>query len=333
MLVCKIRAWLRFFRAHTAILEAPIAVLGASLAFGTIWDIQVLYWLLFGVLYHFVGYGMNSYTDWVNGFDKDDPHKEHHPLNTGEISPTSAKYAVLFSLIALIVYGVSLAGVNIITGLCVLIMLIAGTAYNVIGKYTEHKYIFASIVHTMVFVFPYLSYTTDITTSFILGAAMFFIHHVFQIAVSGDVKDIDQDESSLLKDSGCRLVTNGANIQKLIVPSHVYGISMSVVVGEFFLAVYNATSIGIELSSLLFTLTLGVWMIVEANDVIKLGLFDRDERISAMSRKELAGIWMICASFIPVITVYGFYLIVALSSIYLFIMSKFMWDSWIKPEV
>lgn len=329
----KSEAWLKLFRAHTAILEAPMAVLGAAVGIGTLWDVRVLGWALFGVLYHFAGYGMNSYVDWAKGFDKDDPNKSHHPLNTGELSPKEAKYGVVASLALLIILGEVLAGFSRIAHVCVVVMLVSGSAYNFLGKYTRFKFIPISIVHTMVFVFPYLVYTQEIGNAGIILSAAFFIHHVFQIMISGDVKDITQDEASLLYDMGARVreVPLRGNVFEAGLTVQLIGYGLSIA------QISAAVSLSVIMSGftypVLAVIALGSWMFWQTDKVIGDGIYDRGLRVEAMSKKELAGIWMLLASTISIITVNGFLAIVGVSLAYFFPMSKFLWGNWLKPEV
>jgi len=96
-LLQEFRAWLRLGRMHTLILEAPLATLGAAIGLGGLWDWKVLLWFIFGSMYHAVGYSMNSYVDWKKGYDKNDERKQHHPLNTQDISPDTAKKVIYAS--------------------------------------------------------------------------------------------------------------------------------------------------------------------------------------------------------------------------------------------
>jgi 4-hydroxybenzoate polyprenyltransferase len=327
------KAWLRFFRAHTAILEAPIAVVGAALAIGTLWDIRVAGWAGFGILYHFAGYGMNSYVDWAKGFDKGDPHKEHHPLNTGEIKPDHAKYAVVVSLIALVAVGEVLSGFSMVGHICIAVMLVSGSAYNMLGKVTRFKFIPIALVHTMVFVFPYAVYSDTIAVEAIIISVAFYVHHVYQIMISGDVKDIMQDEASLLKELGTRvkdvpiegvMFDAGINVQLIAYTLSIIEIAL-------------ATSANFIQQGLTLTLApvvvVGAWMLYESDQVIKDGPYKRSERLQSMSRKELAGIWMICAAAMPTLSPLAWGTVIAGSLAYFFPMSKFLWGNWVKPEV
>lgn len=335
-----LRAWLRFFRAHTAILESPLAIIGAAISLGTLWKPIIFFWCIFGVIYHFVGYGMNSYVDWKKGFDKDDPQKQHHPLNTGEISPDDAKNAIIITLVTLILYGLIIARFSLVAIVSALIMLVSGVAYNYLGKYTRFKFIPISIVHTMVFIFPFLQYQDGVQISsgtigllFVLMALAYFIHHIFQIAISGDIKDIKQDEATLLKDLGLELRISIDNI--LILDS-----GLVVLFSSYVLLLAQAGIAGSALllfegyhSAIFLLLILSGWMVYEGDKTVASGTYDRGDRVTHMSRRELAGYMLIHSAAIPLIGYFAYILITVYMLGYLFVMNKFLWGTWVKPEV
>lgn len=335
--VHKLRSWLVLFRAHTAILETPLAVLGAALALGTVFHIDILYWILFGVAYHCIGYGMNSYVDWMKGYDQNDPHKQHHPLNTGDISPITARNVIFALLVGFVVYALWLGSFSLVAVVGVAIMLVSGITYNYLGKITEHKYIPIAIVHTMVFVYPYLTYTTELIPSLLIGAAAFFVHNVYQIAISGDIKDITQDESSIIRSMGARVYEeqNGARVIDL--GSRVRSIALTLILVECVLALsVYAAEVGTDVFNNIFILPLvlmTIWLLREHFTLTQTQPYNRNVLLSAMARRELAGIWMITAAFSPQIGPDGFIAIVIVSAVYLLITSRFMWGTWLRPDV
>lgn len=330
----KVKAWLRLFRAHTAVLEAPMAFLGAALGLGTVFHPLVFAWLLFGVMYHFAGYGMNSYVDWKKGFDKEDQRKQHHPLNTGDINPDTARNVVFGITGLLFVYGLVLVSVRIESLLLVLLMVVSGLAYNYIGKFTQLKSIPISIAHTLVFFIPYYIYAGEVETYVALMTAAYFVHHIYQIAISGDIKDIDQDEASLLKSLGANVVestrysTNKfVTSEKSLVFSYVLTVlEMSLAIGSVF---YGEGDIHV--------ITLGVIlaavMLYETDEMLQSGAFLRSKRLEHISRREMFGFIMIHSAAIPVIGWYVFGLMVLSMIIYLGVVSKFIWGNWLVPEV
>jgi len=333
-IVSQTKAWLRLFRAHTAILEAPMAVVGAAIGLGTLYDPRVGYWLFFGVLYHFVGYGMNSYADWKKGFDKDDPRKQHHPLNTGEITPDQAKIAVWSSTVLLILTGIVLGGLNAQAVGITVLMLVLGVTYNYAGKYTRFKVLPIAAVHTLVFIFPYVTYVDGIGLYGILIASAYFVHHVYQIAISGDIKDIDQDEASLLATLGAYVEDHPISDTIVFMSSQkalLIGYLLTVI--EILLAFGSIFSLQQSIYIISVAGVLGAVVMYDTDNMLQPGPFMRSKRLKYISRRELAGYSMIHSASISIIGFIGFGAMLASMLLYLGIVSKFIWGNWLVPEV
>lgn len=328
-----VRNWLILFRAHTAILEAPLAVLGASLALGSFNKPVLLGWLAFGMLYHYVGYGMNSYADWKKGFDKEDPRKQHHPLNQGTIDPDTSKNAIFVLLGLLIVSGIALGGLNLVTVGSIAVMVVSGVSYNYFGKFLTLKFLPISIVHTMVFVFPYLVYSDEVSWAFGLAASAYFVHHAFQIIISGDIKDIDQDEASLIERLGANLGYGVIYEDEFDAGMKVMVLTFSLTIAEIILATSAAFMLRSSIITYVIIVILGFWMLYESDKIIATGPFNREQRLEHISRKEIAGYAMIHSAFIPVIGITGYFIIVGFMVGYLLPVSKYMWGNWVKPDV
>jgi 4-hydroxybenzoate polyprenyltransferase len=327
------RAWSRFTRAHTAILEAPLPVVGYVLATGELFTIQILPWLVFGMLYHYVGYGMNSYTDWKNGFDKDDPEKQHHPLNTGQITETQAKVftyggLVFLGLISIIVTNFSPTAIVILA-----VMVISGSIYNYYGKVTVLKPLPISTAHTLVFVLPYVYLSDNLGVVFYVMVGAYFIHHYFQIGVSGDIKDIREDEANVVKYLGSELketeygdiiLDTGRTVQVAAYTLSALQITLVLIA----MLLLNTNFYGVTLM-----VGFSIWMMYEADATMRPGLYGRDSRIQHMSRKEIAGYMMCHVSVYSVVGPEGTALIFAFMLAYLFSVSKFTWGNWLKPDV
>jgi 4-hydroxybenzoate polyprenyltransferase len=327
-----IKAWLIFFRAHTAILEAPMAALGAALAIGNFWNVEVLKWAIFGAIYHYVGYGMNSYADWVNGYDKHDPNKSHHPLNSGDISPSTAKVVMQTLFIGLLVYAIVASRLKLEPLAVLSIMVLTGVLYNYAGKLTEHKYFLVAVVHTTVFVLPYMAYSNMYSNIIWIAALAYFIHHVFQILISGDVKDVKRDESSLIQSMGMEVERTESGKEILNVSPRIIALSYIITIMEIVLVVAILLFLSPPTETIIITITMMVWMVVEIDTIVGEGEYNRDERIAAMSRKELAGLWMIFGAFTGEIGIDAWLGMIGISVLYFVPISKTMWGS-MTPDV
>ena len=201
-----LRRYSQLTRAHSAPLEVIPAAVGAAVPATDALSWTVGLWGMYGMLYHLAGYGMNSYSDWRNGFDRADPNKSHHPLNRGTLSKEWAKRVIIGLLGLTFLYGVGLSlyfGSIRAAGI-VFIGFLSGVLYNEFGKYMPHKWMPIAVAHSTVFLVPYIALGGSVTTGAgPLMLAYVFLWVVFQIAVSGELKDLNRDESNLLKRFGC----------------------------------------------------------------------------------------------------------------------------------
>ena len=330
----RLKVWLRLFRAHTVILEAPMAVMGASIALGTMFDPRVALWLLFGVLYHLVGYGMNSYADWKNGFDQDDERKQHHPLNNGDIKPEKAKKVIYVTTGILAVYSIALGGFTVSAVGFTVAMFASGVVYNYLGKYLTLKCIPIAVAHTLVFLYPYYVYTNSITVYAGLITLAYFVHHIYQIAISGDIKDIDQDEASLLQKLGARMEEHevtGAEV--FVASSKVLFYSYMLTLAELLLVIGSMQLLQQYIGIISVACIFGGVVLYETDKMLQSGAFLRTKRLKHISRREFAGYSMIHSAGIAVIGIEAFVLLISSMVIYLATVSKFIWGNWMVPDV
>jgi len=333
-IIAKLKAWLRLFRAHTLVLEAPMAVLGAAIGLGTLFDWRVCLWLIFGGAYHYIGYGMNSYVDWKKGFDKDDERKQHHPLNTGEIEPYHAKYAIYGLLVGLLLFLFIMTFQQpkalILSG----VMVASGILYNYFGKYTSLKAIPISIAHTLVFFIPYYLYTEQVEQYVILITAAYFIHHFYQISISGDIKDIDQDEASLIQTLGATVYKNKyEGVDYLATSNKVLIMAYGLTIAQMFLAymsMYITNSMGV---TVLVGAIFGALTVYESDKMLQPGKFKRSTRLEHISRREFFGYSTVHSASIIVIGLQNFVVLLVCMLVYLGLVSKFIWGNWLVPEV
>lgn len=336
------RRWLQLTRAHTAPLETVPAVVGALLATNGEITQGVLLWGVAGLMYHLSGYGMNSYEDWNGGFDKEDPFKQHHPLNSGEIDPDEAKSFVYVFLVATVVYTYWLALFygHYTASIVITIGLVGGVAYNYIGKYTEHKYIFISIAHTSMFIAPYVSLGGDNPIVIILGGALVFNWVVYQIAVSGEIKDIVTDEANFLKDRfGVKVdVEKSYNLDVVSEESYVYdthdaqvyGGSLRLAIGVF--GVLLALHFGSVSAAALVALISAVSIYI-SSEMLQSGEYRRGMRIQDMSMIEICSMGVLLASTLPVIGLDIALTLFIGSGLWVVSMNLYMWGTVIAPEV
>jgi hypothetical protein len=160
----------------------------------------------------------------------------------------------------------------------------------------------------------------------------YFIHHVFQILISGDVKDIRQDESGVIKDIGMSITPTDGGEYILNVLPRVVALSYIIAILESIFVIGVLLYLEPSLRVIITTLLLAAWMIIEVDGIISEGIYNRQRRVSAMSRKEVAGLWMIFASFAGELGTGSILAIIGGSILYFVPISVFMWGG-MTPDV
>lgn len=331
------KEYLQLTRAHTIPLEAVPAAIGASLAVGEFWSTSVLLWIIAGALYHLTGYGQNSYSDWKSGFDREDRHKQHHPLNSGAISPKRAKWTVysLFALtaiyVAYLVYPSPLGYAVMATG------VISGVIYNYLGKRTVFKFVFISLAHTSMFVLPYISLGGEIRDLLFLSGLMYvFTWVMFQISVSGEIKDITEfDEKNFLRDGfhrGARATDVGDRYIVLFGPgAQIYSLflkTLNMSTSLLILAVLWPSYI-----STLVVVPLMFFIVAFTISMLSPGNYDRETRVRLMSIIEGGTLFVFVASYEAIIGLGAVVTLIFGSVLVVVTLNLVEWQTFVAPEV
>lgn len=323
------RSYLKLTRAHTVPLEAVPAAVGALLVTEGQVTVGVLLWTLYGIGYHLTGYGMNSYADWENGYDKDDPHKQHHPLNTGELSKRMAGYYVAGTGILTAILGIALSydsGAIVI----ILIGVLFGACYNLVGKETLLKPALISVAHSTVFAAPYLAMGGDRPLIGIGGTAMVFLWVFYQIAVSGELKDMSSEEANILKDVfNCE---NEDGVHNYISDeAKAFSTSLKIITVTLFCIVAFLSS-GVIYT--VVTLIVGAITVAMSDSMMEeaSGQYDRFKLVRSMSQIEMLTVLMFLTAFGRELEYISFALF-ALAGAWVLTFNKTLWGTTIAPKV
>ena len=186
-----LKSWFRLFRAQTAPATVYSIVVPYIIAGGR--DPATLATLFAaGHLLHYASFGHNSLMDYLMGFDKEDPNKKHHPLNTGEIDPVKASWVIHSMLfISLMGLGLIAAAMESVWPLIALMAYAAwGYAYNNgLDHLTKHSWLPISLAFGFLPLYGYLLAGSDP----LMVALLFswgFLTVLYQIAWEGNIKDL-----------------------------------------------------------------------------------------------------------------------------------------------
>lgn len=329
-----IKEYLQLTRAHTLPLETVPAAVGALLATGGNVTYAVLAWTLFGACYHLAGYGMNSLTDWLEGYDVNDPNKQHHPLNTGAITGRQAYIVCIVLFLLTLIVALYLSS-SVASYVAVAIMVVSGVSYNVIGKRIKYfKFVPISIAHSMVFALPFISLGGNIhSIYFIFAYLTVFMWVAFQIGISGEVKDLGQEESNLVQD----LSTDEQGIVNSSISDikvRLIALGMRVIMTLFAeIAIFSM----INLTSLTWYMSfVFVLILLYGSDDLIADMFstdDRMKRISYMAQIEVVSMIVFLSVTMIVISFVEALIILILSALWVLIFNRYLWGTWMAPRV
>lgn len=327
------RKYLQLTRAHTAPLEAAPAAVGALAATGGQITWGVAGWIIYGTLYHLAGYGMNSYTDWIGGEDKRDPNKSHHPLNSGDLSPEVAKITVYTLLVLTAGVGIFMtaSGDNSIPAVLLLgVAVLSGSVYNIIEADMKYKVHTICLAHSTVFIIPYISVGGDNIVVALGGFVMMWSWIFFQIAVSGELKDLRTDDSNILRDEfGCEISEEFSTITP---QAYTFSVGLRLFILTLFGGVaWLASGIG----SALVVMVIGVLSTNEARSMMMEASwsFDRDQAMLSMSVIEVMTLMMFVFSFVGQLTIPVAVYTVAISGVWVLVLNQIEWGTWLAPDV
>jgi len=186
--------YLKLGRVHSSSVVVSSVLLGFILAGGYIFSPEGLLFIIFALLYHYVGFTSNDYYDVE--LDRSEK-KDWKPLVNGEISMSAARKILIVGYPLVFIVGLLISRKPVAI-LLLLTAILFGHLYNYFKKHTISSPIYITIAFTSLFAFPYFATADTIEPFFIyclLYAAMMLF---YQIAYSGYYKDLEDPENLLI---------------------------------------------------------------------------------------------------------------------------------------
>lgn len=326
-----IKKYLQLARAHTVPLEAVPTGVGAVLAMGTVYHVEVLLFIALGALYHIAGYSANSYIDYKKGYDRDDPNKSHHPLVSGELSEARAKVFVVVSVALTLLYGMWLSGGDKLAVAILLVAFIMANSYNFFSKVTVLKPLPISVAHALMFSFSYVAAGGESLEILGSGTMFVFTWVLYQIAVSGEVKDITTDESNVMKRLGSRVNESGEGMY-IVSPPRVLILTIALKVTPVACAMYIISELNgyIYIWWIMAIAQVSVYLGIE---IVENGIYIRSERVRSMATMELSMVAMFLMVISPLSSSWEAWAAVVLSLGWVVIFNKIQWGTVLAPRV
>jgi 4-hydroxybenzoate polyprenyltransferase len=201
-----LNAWIRQVRIHTSCLTQAGLVIGLLLA-GETNLLKYVLFMLFGVIFHAVGFTANNYFDYK--YDRTDESKAHFPLVTGEISLLDTKRFIIAGTVLGTLLGIYLSNLRILS----IAFLVGATSFGFLYNYSNKFMpycgpLWITISFTCLPLFSYFSVTDAWSLSILFVTEYTLVLMFYQIAVEGNLKDINVNQANILIALGTK-VENG----------------------------------------------------------------------------------------------------------------------------
>lgn len=190
--------YLMMCRLHSSGVTISVVLLGLILAGGRVFSLTGLLFLVFGLIWHVVGFISNDFCD--RELDTQSK-KTWKPLVTGTVPLLHAELIILYGLLAFLFLGIMLSSSRIAV-IALFAATSTGFAYNYSKSRTVFSPIFAVLAYSFLIAFPYFSIHPAISPVIILAMLYVAFMQLYQIAYSGFYKDIEEDPNNLLKALG-----------------------------------------------------------------------------------------------------------------------------------
>ncbi len=321
----------RLGRLQTAVLEMlGFAIAGILGGFPVAW-IPIL--VVFGLVAHLAGFGMNSVSDYLAGYDARDPAKADHPLVAGRMSVREARSWVVvwvslgILMEAAILHVTSSRSVSIwMPALAFAAYLGLGTLYNVSGKgHKAVKVLEISAAYALGFLAVGTAWAGTSTGLVDLVALYIFLYGAYDIAIAGELKDIGQaHEDNLLRRLGADVdpgtlwfsLSRKARIVAAVLAS-----------GKILAVAALAYAVGGTFWAGLITLpTLGV-LVVYDRQILQPGAYDRPRRLRTMGLGEAVSYLLAVLALAPILGVAGTAIFTVLPVVWFLSVNRWLWPS------
>jgi len=334
-----VKRTLQLYRLHSAPLETVPALVAALLATGGELTVSVVVWGVYGLAYHAAGYGHNSLSDWMLGYDKNDEYKQHHPLNSG-MGVKRAQFLVLTALITALYIPISTILLGARVGMAVVLAagVVLGVLYNTLGKTTMLKPLPISFAHSTTFLLPYMA-IAGIDMVALLGTATVFVWVFYQIAVSGEIMGITQsNETNLLRESGAEVedmpdLPSRSVEYVLIISKRVQHGAMALRLSIGVLCMALCVYLGGSYVLILWILVLTAISMAQSWTITESGPYKRKEKSQLIVIIEFMSMLSLLTAAVPVITVPGALVLAVGSLVWAVALNLYQWGTVLRPDV
>jgi len=327
-------------RIHTASLTIPVAMIGYILS-GRVDVLSLTLIAVIALLFHGVGFSWNNIFDY--SYDRMDKNKTHFPIISGDIDYKRTVNATIIATVITLLIAIITDG-NIISDAMFIVAIVFGFIYNIYNKRTLIATVYISLSFASIPVYAYffrwsdllhiignapINYTPLIPTFMFIFS---FLTMMFQISVSGYLKDMEVPQKNLLIWMGGRVQDNVLHSSPLMIAYSIITRLLPVVSVLVFIPLLHFNLIFVILFLVLegVTVYLTIMMLQSVT-------YDRKRELKRMSMIEIINYFsyvFITASLVTrhIMLQYITFMIL-FPVIWFIVMNRIMWGTDLYPNV
>lgn len=326
-----IEDWLQLFRAHTA----PATILLITIPFlaggGTLFSFQGILLILFAWTSHLTSFGHNSLMDFQGGWDKEDPHKQHHPLCRGVISLKQANNVIHTLLFVLAISGICLTflgtGNQFYAVICLLLWIVAGHGYNDgLSKTLLPSFLPINTSIAFAGLFGYFLAAQEFSMFSLMIALYIFLTIWFETSIEGNLKEIQAREENLLVWMGAKCDGKHFHPGRYVI---IYGFLIKLAAIYIAIVLLRGQPLWLGAIALIFQ----IMMIFLALLLMMPQKWNRRTILKYCALEEVLSIYLLCIILLPIIGYLEGLALMIGGIIYFYLFNKVEWGTKLTPMV
>lgn len=324
-----LRELIVFSRIHTASLTIPVVLIAAVVSG---WNyLYIALFAAFALLFHMTGFAMNNLADYE--YDKLDPYKKHFPLVSGRINYSNAMMVDIILFAVTYGFAILLVGGRIIPVIFASVAFFTGVGYNFLNKRSKYGPTLISLSFSMLIPYVMLGDGYSHYIVILLYTAFAYLTMMYQISVSGYIKDIETPQYNMLSKMGMRLLA-GQIIFGMSVVIYSAALRYAIVVtGLILVGFITHTSTVVVIAYMTVYAIFQISTIILSGRMIRNQKWVRDRFLKRMSLIEIMNYFSIAILFGIIYGAYWVIFLIIFPIVWFIVFNRFMFHSTMFPRV
>jgi len=320
-----LKNYITFFRIHTASLTIPVVWIAYIVSTHAFNWVEFLFIGIFALLFHAFGFAWNNLLDYK--WDKEDRFKQHFPLVSGDIKYTNARNMTVVATVLSAVFGVFVASFSVVPLIMMTAAIGAGFGYNILNKTNKYAMVLISLSFSFLAMYGYTIGNGGWQLAVMIFLFAFFTM-MYQISVSGNIKDAEINQANILKVMGLKLIAGNIIIGKRVF-WYSTALRLTVIATGIAMLIFLHEGIIVYVIAAVMM----AWTLLESNAMLRHNEWVRDWFLKRMSRIEIVNYLTFAFLFLGVYGLIWTTFFVVFPIAWFVVFNRIMWGSSLFPRV